>query len=125
MPIPINDQTIYFTQDEKWYCEKGVDMTVLFSVNANKQAFCVIESDYMTSTEVVGHSSSIGISMLIPFTNTAWGLSSNSTEIVVGKYCDGASLTFSSEKEIDTFIQKLINVSKWKKDNISIGNSFN
>ena len=94
----------------------------MFSVDANGKCFLVIQSDRMSSDEVVGESSSIGGSSILG-TSIA-GIFGSTSEMKVGHYCNGASLTFSSGVEIDNFITKIQNVLDWSKQQKSKSSIF-
>lgn len=101
IPVIFRDQTIYFTDDNNWYCEKGVDMHADFYVDENNSCYLILQSDYMTSKEIVASISPAG----------SW----HRNDVTVGHYCSGASLIFSSSDEITTFIEKLRAADDWKK----------
>lgn len=115
MPTKMSDQNIYFTEEGRWFSETGVDMWFSFFVNSKGQCYLLLESDYMTSDEVVAHSSSIGYSFAGLLTNNPlMGIGSSSSTTTVERYCSGASLMFASEDEIDNFIKKIDQVIEWK-----------
>lgn len=116
MPIYFRDQLFHFSQDGKWYYENGVDISVKFYVDANGKALCIIETDYMTSQEVVAHSYSMSASFTPLSPNPAWGFTvgNSQSKVTVEKYCSGASLPFSSEDEIDMFVEKIEKIIEWK-----------
>ena len=108
-PTSFADQTIYFTKDNKWNHEDGVDMQALFYVDKDGGCQFILQSDYMTSEEVVGMSSgNIGFN---------WG----NTNYSISHYCGGSSLSFTSKEEIDEFINKLTDALDRKKKIISDG----
>ena len=102
------DQTIYFTKDNKWNHENGVDMKALFYVDADGGCQLIFQSDYMTSEEVIGESSG--------YIGGFLGMSTNS-KYSISHFCGGSSLSFTSKEEIDEFIDKL-NAALEKKINI-------
>jgi len=53
IPTTFADQNIYFTEEDKWYYESGVDMWATFFVDAEGGCHFILESDYMTSKEAV------------------------------------------------------------------------
>lgn len=110
MPISVSDMDMYFTQDYKWHLERGVDMWWTFYVNDDGQCYLILESDYMTSDEVVGYTSSRS--------STLGAMSGNT---VIRNYCAGANLVFSTEEEIDQFIAKLGKAAEWKRANVENG----
>lgn len=119
IPTSFADQNIAFTQDNVWHYEKGVDICSVFLVDENGHCFFVLNSDYMTSEEAVGKSSSSSF-----FFNGMLGLGGSNSEYTIGRYCGGSNLTFSSIDEIDEFIKKLQSTLNWKKKNVSIGKEF-
>ena len=122
IPVRVSDQNLYFTENGKWFWERGVDMWFTFYVNQEGACFLILESDYMTSDEVVSHSSSIGVSFTGYFSkNPLMGVGTSRSTLTVERYCSGASLTFSSEEEIDNFLQKIDNVIEWKRMNVENG----
>lgn len=124
VPVRVNDQNLYFTENGKWYSETGVDMWFTFYVNKDGICYLILESDYMTSDEVVAHSSSLGFSFAGYFAGRPiMGISPTNSTVTIGRYCSGASLTFSSEEEIDAFIEKIDKVVEWKRKNVSDGKS--
>ena len=97
-------------------------MWFTFYVNDDGVCFLILESDYMTSDEVVSHTSSLGFSFAGYFSGyPLMGVSSSGGTVTVGRYCSGASLTFSSEEEIEMFINKLVAVVQWKRNNVKNG----
>lgn len=122
IPAHVSDQNLYFTENGKWYSERGVDMWFTFYVNKDGLCFLILESDDMTSNEIVSHTSSIGVSFAGYFSqHPLMGIGTSSNTVTIERYCSGASLTFSSEEEIDDFIQKIENVVVWKRNNVSNG----
>ncbi|MCR5065805.1 MAG: hypothetical protein K6A67_08550 [Bacteroidales bacterium] len=122
IPVRFRDEILYFTQDEKWYHETGVDMMAEFYVNSLGQCHLIIKSDYMTSSELVSYSFSYGSSFatLMGSNKWAWNGNMRGSKTYSEKYCGGASLSFSSSKEIETFVAKLNKVAKWKANNTEI-----
>ena len=115
IPVSFFDQSVYFTQDGKWYKESGVDIRAMFRVD--KQGMCLlsIETDYMTSEENVARTTTYGsYASLIGSNQWIWGGLYGSGKITQEKYCGGASLTFSSIEEVEIFIKKLKDVAQWK-----------
>ena len=119
IPVPFADQFIYFSQKDTWYSEKGVDIKTTFYVSRTGKCYLILESDYMTSEEVVAQSSAYSLSYTGNLQNFA--VSSGYGEVVVERYCPGASLMFSSSTEIDDFIAKLRSVVEWKLKNVENG----
>jgi len=118
IPVRFSDQKIYFTQDGKWYSERGVDMQAFFYVDRSGDCYIVLESDYMTSKAVVAESSSFSYSMS---GGAILGFGGSSGRVVAEKYCSGSSLVFSSEKEIEDFIDALNKAVQWKRQNLEFG----
>ena len=115
------DKVVYFTENDKWYQEKGVDIKCKFIVSSVGSCHLALQTDYMTSEEVVQHGFSIGsFGSVLGRWNIGMGYSKTS----VIRYCGGASLTFSSSEEIDMFIQKLYDAQQWKKNNKEMGKKF-
>lgn len=117
-----SDKVMYFTVNGKWYTEKGVDLKCKFMVSCEGACYMVLQSDYMTSDEVVAHGYSIGSAF--NFLSGRWGMVFASSNTSISRYCSGASLTFSSPEEIEMFIQKIIDAKEWKKRNIEQGKLF-
>lgn len=118
-PVKFIDQTMLFTSEGKWHRENGVNLTARFYVDNTGKCYLVLDTDYMTSEEVVEHGVSswgVGGRML--------GLGRTSSETTVTHYCAGASLFFSSEQEIDSFIAMMKAVKKWKEGNVAVGKLF-
>ena len=122
IPQIFKDQTIYFTDDNKWFRETGVDIKAMFSVDANGRCYLILQSDRMESEEVVGESSSIGGSSIIG--TAISGIFGSQSKVSVDHRCSGASLTFSSIIEIDNFITKLQNALNWGKQQKSKSSIF-
>lgn len=123
IPARFSDLLLYFTQDGKWYSQKGVDLKATFFANAKGEAFCVIETNQLTSIEVVGHSYTIGQAKDgFHSDNLIWDL--GEPRMMEDKYCNGASLYFSSENEIDILCQKLKKAVEWKRNNKDLGKAF-
>jgi hypothetical protein len=121
MPVRLYDHDLYFTDKNKWYYEKGVDMWFTFYVEEGN-CYLILESDYMTSEETIAHSSTLGFSFRSFFSGSSFlGVDYSSSKIIEKRYCSGSFLVFSSEAEIDVFISKLENVAAWKKNNIIEG----
>lgn len=120
--VSFPDKTVYFTVDGKWYLENGVDMKCKFMVSQDGTCYLVLQSDYLTSSEVVAHGYSIGNAY--NFLSGRWGLAFASSTTSITRYCSGASLTFSSSEEIEMFIQKLYDAKEWKKRNKEQGKLF-
>lgn len=110
IPVSVADQELYFTQNGKWYSEHGVDMQFTFYVDDEGNCYMLLESDYMTSEEVVAYSSA---------RYSTLGTMTSST--VVKHYCSGAFLIFTTEEEIDQFAAKLDKVIEWKRANVENG----
>lgn len=117
IPTTFADQNIYFTEEDKWYYESGVDMWATFFVDAEGGCHFILESDYMTSKEAVAQSSSFGLS----FSGSLLGMGGSQSQIVVGRYCAGSYLSFKTVDEINEFIKKLQDAVDWKKQNINDG----
>lgn len=117
MPVSWAAQTIFFTrgENERWYHEVGVNIWSNFSVSSNGSCYLIIQTDYMTSEEVVAEQSFNG--SVSNWSTGGWGLTHNSGKTTVTRRCEGATLTFSSDEEIDRFIVKLSQAMKWKKEN--------
>lgn len=121
-PTIFVDQNIYFTQEGKWYFEKGVDMHAIFFVDADGECQFILESDYMTSSELAAQSTSVGLSFAGSLLRGGiLGISGGETKYTVGRYCGGSSLTFKNVDEIKEFIKKLNSAIEWKKQNIACG----
>jgi len=121
-PTTFADQNIYFTQENKWYIEKGVDMWAMFFVDAEGDCHLILESDYMTSSELAATSSSVGLSFAGSLLRSGIiGISSEKTKIEVGRYCGGSSLSFKSSDEVKEFIKKLQDALVRKMQNITDG----
>jgi hypothetical protein len=119
-PVKFIDQTMLFTSDGKWHRENGVNLSARFYVDGTGKCYLVLDTDYMTSDEIVEHGASSGVGF--GFGNLMVGRSSNETSVT--HYCAGASLFFSSEQEIDSFIDKLKRVRKRNEQNVTIGKLF-
>ena len=120
IPVRFSDLDMFFTSDGKWFKEKGVDLHTRFYVDDEGKCFLVLDTDYLTSEEEVEHGVSYGIG--IGFGGL--GIGKSSMNLLYHYYCPGASLFFSSEDEIDFFVEKIKNAVKWKKSNIEIGKFF-
>lgn len=120
--VSFSDKVLYFTVNGKWYMEKGVDLKCKFMVSSDGSCYMVLQSDYMTSDEVVAHGYSIGGGY--DFMSGRWGMAYGYSSTSVTRYCSGASLTFSSPEEINMFIQKLYDAQQWKKRNKEQGELF-
>lgn len=118
-PVKFIDQTMLFTSEGKWHRENGVNLTARFYVDNTGKCYLVLDTDYMTSEEVVEH----GVSSW-GFGGRMLGLGRTSSETTVTHYCAGASLFFSSEQEIDSFIAMMKAVKKWKEGNVAVGKLF-
>ena len=114
-------KTLYFTDGGKWYMENGVDLKCTFMVAQDGACYMVLQSDDLTSEEVVAHGYSIGSFNLL---SGRWGSSYTYSTTSMIKYCSGASLTFSSIDEIEMFIQKIYAAKEWKDNNIEQGKHF-
>ncbi len=114
--VSFSDREIYFTVDDKWHKENGVDLKCKFLATADGNCLLLLQTDYMTSTEVVSHSYSVGRAYNLM--SGRWSLSFSSNEISITRYCSGASLMFSSTEEIDYFANKLKKAKDWKNKNI-------
>jgi len=110
IPVSVADQELYFTQNDRWYSEHGVDMQFTFYVDDEGNCYMLLESDYMTSEEVVAYSSA---------RYSTLGTMTSST--IVKHYCSGAYLVFTTEEEIDQFAAKLDKVIEWKRANVENG----
>lgn len=110
MPVSVSDQNIYFTQNGKWYLDNSVDMWFTFYIDNDGNCYMLLESDYMTSEEVVAYSSARYST-----------LGSMNSSTIVNHYCSGCYLVFSTEEEIDLFIAKLNKVVEWKHDIVEKG----
>lgn len=119
-PVKFIDQTMLFTSEGKWHRENGVNLAARFYVDDTGKCYLVLDTDYMTSDEVVEHGVSSGVGW--GFGGLMVGRRSNETSIT--HYCAGASLFFSSEQEIDSFIAKMNAVKKWKEGNVAVGKLF-
>ncbi len=119
IPVYFSDHFIFFSQKGTWYSEKGVDIKAVFYVSRAGKCFLILETDYMESDEVVAQSSAYSLSYTGNLRNFA--VSSGYSEVVVERYCPGASLAFSSSTEIDDFIAKLRSVVEWKLKNVESG----
>ena len=117
-----SDKELYFTDEGKWYLQKGVDLKCKFIVSSDGSCFMVLQSDAMTSNEVVAHGYSVGSAF--SFLSGRWGLAFGSSTTSIIRYCPGASLVFSSSEEIDMFIQKIYKAKEWKTNNINQGKLF-
>lgn len=120
--VEFADKLIYFTDGGKWYFEHGVDLECVFLVSFDGSCYMVLQSDYMTSDEVVSHGYTVGSSY--NFMSGRWGMGFASATTSVTRYCSGASLTFSSTEEIDMFIKKLYDAKQWKETNKKQGKLF-
>ena len=122
IPVVFGDQTMFFTSNDKWYRENGVDLKCRFLVDEGGNYYLVLDTDFMTSDQVVQH----GVSYSSAYNagsgrwSTAWARS----KTTVTHYCPGASLFFSSEQEVDSFASKLNMVKQWKEGNIAAGKLF-
>ena len=126
IPEHTDSQELYFTDNGKWYTDKYVSMWFTFYVDEDGNSYLILESDAMTSEEVVAHSSSSGVSLVgLLSGNPLVGFGSSKHSTIINRACSGASLVFSSEEEIDDFIQKVENVAEWKRNNISAGKLLN
>lgn len=113
------DKELYFTDEGKWFLQKGVDLKCKFIVSSEGLCYMVLQSESMTSNEVVAHSYSVGNAF--NFLSGRWGVAFGSSTTSIIRYCAGASLVFSSPEEIDMFIQKLYGAKEWKTNNIKQG----
>ena len=87
---------MFFTDEGNWYREDGVDIQLRFFVDEHGNCQFVIQTDRMTSDEVVNTISPAG----------SW----YKDEVIVKHECSGASLSFQSSEEIDKFIEMLESV---------------
>lgn len=125
IPVRLHLQNLYFTENGKWYSDKYVKMWFTFYVDGDCNSYFIFESDAMWSGEVVAHSILSGVSFVgLISGNPIVGIGSSSSSTVINRSCSGASLVFSSEEEIDTFIQKVESVAEWKRDNVASGELF-
>ena len=122
IPQSFRDQDIYFTDKGKWFREKGVDMNTLMSIDNYGNCYLTLQSDYMQCEEAVGETSMVGGSYA-PQVNVG-SIFGSSSQMVVKHTCQGASLTFNSSSQIDSFIDCLLKVSDWKNKNNSQNNKF-
>ena len=122
IPVPLSDKTLYFTEDGKWFMERGVDMKYKFFVDSNGDCYLIMESDYMTSTETVSESYAF-TSSYNAYLNVL-GLGFRKSEVNIERYCGGASLIFSSESEINGFINTLRKVANRMRYNWENGQIF-
>ena len=123
IPTPFKDQTIYFTDENKWFREMGVDMKGMLSVDAFGKCNFVLQSDDMQSEESVGEISSTG-GIFVGGGKGIGGFFGSGSQMTITHYCSGASLTFKSIEEINEFIAKLQNALNWKNKNNSKKNIF-
>lgn len=122
IPVYTDPQELYFTDNGRWYSDKYVKMWFTFYVDEDGNSYLILESDVMSSEEVVAHSSSSGVSLVgLLSGNPLVGFGSSKHKTIINRACSGASLVFSSEEEIDVFIQKVENVAEWKRNNIMNG----
>lgn len=104
----IPDQKIMFlTKDNSWGMEKGVDLTPIFFADDKGGTHLIIKSDYMESSErVEGHSDLIisGANIAVAYGQTQ-----------IQKFNSGFNIIFSSEQEINQFIDLIKSVIKVDK----------
>lgn len=108
----IRDQHIFFTEKQTWYHEKGVNVWLRFFVDDNGECFFIMETDYMSTDEVVSKNLSTGWGYSFAW-GGGWGGGTTKTEIQ--RYNSGAHLTFSSTDEIEQFLEKLQKAVEWSK----------
>lgn len=108
------DQYIFFMADGNWYHEKGVNVWAKFYVDGNGDCFLIIETDKMSTDEVVSKTLSGGWSNSLLGGNMHYGSSKSKTE--VQRNSAGASIVFASVEEIDECISKLQKAIEWKKE---------
>lgn len=108
------DQYIFFMADGNWYHEKGVNVWAKFHVDDNGDCFLIIETDKMSTDEVVSKTLSGGWSNSLFWGNMNYGTSKAKTE--VQRNSAGASIVFASVEEIDECISKLHKAIEWKKE---------
>lgn len=116
LPVKLLDQTMLFTSDGIWRRENGVNITARLYVDNAGKCFMVLDTDYMTSEEVVEGS--------VYSTGFYFSGIKVSQETTITHYCPGASLFFSSEQEINLFINKMNKVKRWKEQNVAAGKLF-
>lgn len=122
IPVVFGDQAMYFTSNDKWFRENGVNLKCRFLVDEGGNYFLVLDTDYMTSDQVVQHG--VSYSSAYNATSGRWSTSWARSETTVIHYCPGASLFFSSEQEVNNFAAKLNMVKQWKEGNIAAGKLF-
>ena len=123
IPILLTDKKLFFTNEGKWFYENGVDMKYIFFVDSHGNSYLIIESDYMTSEEMVASTSSFSFSGAYNsyLGSLGLGVGFSKGNISIERYCGGASLTFSTIAEIDEFIRKLRNVARFRQNIVEKG----
>ena len=109
MPVKFRDLDIYFTSDDKWMVEKGVDIEATFFVDEKGQCFLMVVSDQMNASEKVGSSFSMSFSR-----GAIQRLGLSSSYLV--HHSDGAQFCFSEPEEVDQLVAKLRAIEKWQDD---------
>lgn len=112
--VYFHDQYVFFTDNGKWYHEKGLNVWAKFYVDENANCFLIIETDYMSADEVVSTNISTGWGYSMAF-GGGWRASHGKTEVL--RSAGGATITFASVAEIDQCISQLQKALDMKDQN--------
>ena len=118
MPLKMDTQEIYFTQDGKWNMARSVELFVKFFIDENQECFAILETGPITSTEVVAKGFSIGSSHSL---SGRWNLSWSRSQTTLIRSGDRPYLIFADRNDIEQFIGHLQKAIGWKNNNIAKG----
>lgn len=118
MPLLMDTQEIFFTQEGQWHMAESVELNVTFFVDDEEQCFAILETGTIKSKEVVAKAFGIAASVS---PNGRWNTSWARSEKSVIRYGDKAYLIFTNRNEVNMFIAHLDDAIKWKEHNRDMG----
>lgn len=121
IPVPLYGMNLMVYYNEEWRLVYNVRAQLYFYVDKNGQCFLILETDKISLKETVERGESNGISF-----HPRYGIVFNTSSNTISKErtFSGASISFSSIEEIDSFIGKLRKVASWKNKNNATGRLF-
>lgn len=121
IPVPLYGLNIMVYYNEEWRLVYNVRPQLYFYVDKGGRCFLILETDKFSLKETEERGVSNGI-VFSPRYGIVFNTASNT--ISKERSFSGASISFSSTEEIDSFIGKLRRVASWKNDNNATGRLF-
>lgn len=121
IPVPLYGLNLMVYYNEEWRLVYNVRTQLYFYVDKGGRCFLILETDKISLKEPEERSVSNGIAF-----SPRYGIVFNTANNTISKErtFNGASISFSSKEEIDSFVGKLHSVAVWKTKNNATGRLF-